>query len=299
MTDTLTIALAQLNPTVGDVAGNIERIRSARGRAAELGADLVVGTELVVSGYPPEDLVIRPSFQASVKQALETLAAETGDGGPAMLVGAPWVEDGRLFNAALLLDGGEIGAVRLKHDLPNYGVFDEKRVFDAGPLPGPVNFRGVRLGVMVCEDMWTDEVSECLEESGAEILVVLNGSPFEVDKWDVRLNYAVARVTESGLPLIYVNQVGGQDELVFDGASFVLDTDRRCGRRCRAGTRRWWRRNGAAKTAPGTARRPTAPCRKNGSRRSTLRWFWDCATMSAKAVSPASSSACPAASTRP
>ena len=255
MTDTLTIALAQLNPTVGDVAGNIERIRSARARAAEMGADLVVGTELVVSGYPPEDLVIRPSFQASVKQALETLAAETGDGGPAMLVGAPWVEDGRLFNAALLLDGGEIGAVRLKHDLPNYGVFDEKRVFDAGPLPGPVNFRGVRLGVMVCEDMWTDEVSECLEESGAEILVVLNGSPFEVDKWDVRLNYAVARVTESGLPLIYVNQVGGQDELVFDGASFVLDT----GSALRAQVPSWheevvatqWRReNGAWHCAP-------------------------------------------------
>jgi NAD+ synthase len=147
------------------------------------------------------------------------------DGGPAVLVGTPWVEDGKLYNAALLLDGGEIAAMRFKHDLPNYGVFDEKRVFAAGPLPGPVNFRGVRLGVMVCEDMWTVDVAECLEESGAEILTVLNGSPFEQDKWDTRLNLAVARATECRMPLIYVNQVGGQDELVFDGASFVLGAD--------------------------------------------------------------------------
>jgi NAD+ synthase len=143
-----------------------------------------------------------------------------------MLVGAPWRDGGRLHNAALLLDGGEIRATRYKHDLPNYGVFDEKRVFAAGPLPGPMACRGVRLGVMICEDMWAQDSAECLEESGAEILIVPNGSPYESDKLDERINLAVARVVETGLPLVYVNQVGGQDELVFDGASFVLNADK-------------------------------------------------------------------------
>ena len=225
MTDSLTIALAQLDPTVGDVAGNARRLADARAEAARAGADLVIAPELALSGYPPEDLVVRPSFRETVDRELRALAAATGDGGPALLAGAPWAEDGAVYNAAVLLDGGAVADVRRKHDLPNYGVFDEKRVFAAGPLPGPVNFRGVRLGVMVCEDMWTDEVAECLEESGAEILVVVNGSPYETDKTDRRLGLAVARVTESRLPLIYVNQVGGQDELVFDGASFVLGAD--------------------------------------------------------------------------
>ena len=225
MTDGLTIILAQINPTVGDVAGNARRLSAARSEAADMGADLVVAAELALSGYPPEDLVIRPSFQETVRRELQALAAETAADGPALLVGTPWAEDGAVYNAAALLDGGRIADIRRKHDLPNYGVFDEKRVFAAGPLPGPINFRGVRLGVMVCEDMWTDEVAECLEESGAEILVVINGSPYEVDKTDQRLGLAVARVVESRLPMIYVNQIGGQDELVFDGASFVLDGD--------------------------------------------------------------------------
>lgn len=225
MTDTLKIALAQLNPIVGDIVGNVELLRQARAEAATAGADLVITSELLVSGYPPEDLVLRPIVQDTVAREIAALAAETSDGGPAVLVGTPWVDDGKLYNAALLLEGGEIAAMRFKRDLPNYGVFDEKRVFHTGPLPGPVNFRGVRLGVMVCEDMWTDEVAECLEESGAEILTVLNGSPYEQDKWDTRLNLAVARATECRMPLIYVNQVGGQDELVFDGGSFVLGAD--------------------------------------------------------------------------
>ena len=225
MTDALSIALAQLNPTVGDVVGNAARLRTAHEKATLLGADLMVTSELALSGYPPEDLVVRPSFQETVQRELEGLAAATAHGRPGILVGAPWTEDGIVYNAAVLLDGGGIADVRRKYELPNYGVFDEKRVFAAGPLPGPVNFRGVRLGVMICEDMWTDEVTECLEESGAEILVVINGSPFDVDKVDRRLNLAVARVTESRLPIVYVNQVGGQDELVFDGSSFVLDAD--------------------------------------------------------------------------
>ena len=223
MTDRLTIALAQINPVVGDIAANMARIRAARDEAAA--ADLVVFGELAVCGYPPEDLVLKPALQDAVVAAVEVLAGETVNG-PALLLGAPWRVDGALHNAALLLDGGEIAAVRLKHELPNYGVFDEKRVFSAGPLPGPMAFRGVRLGVMICEDMWSADVAECLDESGAEILVVINGSPFETDKVDERLSLAVARVIESRLPLIYVNLVGGQDELVFDGASFVLGAER-------------------------------------------------------------------------
>ena len=225
MTDTLAIALAQLNPTVGDLEGNKALILGARGRAADRGADLVVCTELVVTGYPPEDLVLKPMFQEETRAVVEALAAATGDGGPALLVGAPWVEDGKLYNAVLLLEGGAVAARRYKYELPNYGVFDEVRVFARAGLPGPIPFRGVRLGVMVCEDMWFPEVPECLAESGAEIMIAINGSPFESDKGDARLNRAVALVSETGLPLIYANQVGGQDELVFDGASFVLGAD--------------------------------------------------------------------------
>lgn len=234
MTDRLKIALAQLNPVVGDVAGNLRRLRDARAEAASLGADLMVASELVLCGYPPEDLVLKAHFLEEVEAALDALALETADGGPALLIGAPWREDrsrqealrGHVFNAAFLLADGEVAAVRCKHELPNYGVFDEVRVFKPGPLPGPVNFKGVRLGVMVCEDMWVEDVAECLEESAAELLVVINGSPFEWDKYDERMQLAIARVVETGLPLVYVNQVGGQDELVFDGGSFVLNADR-------------------------------------------------------------------------
>lgn len=226
MTFRLSIALAQTDPKVGDVPGNLARIRAARAKAAALGADLVVFSELVVSGYPPEDLVLKKSFQESCRAAVDSLAADTADGGPGMIVGSPWIENGKLHNSALLLDAGKIAALRHKHDLPNYGVFDEKRVFAPGPLPGPVVFRGVRLGLMICEDMWFPDSAECLVESGAEMLIVPNGSPFETDKLDERVALAGRRVAETGLPLIYVNQVGGQDELVFDGASFALDSDR-------------------------------------------------------------------------
>ena len=225
MTDQLIIALAQINPTVGDLCGNLERIRAAAATAAKSGADLVIFGELAVSGYSPEDLVLKPAFQEAVEKTVIKLAGETTNGNPGLLIGAPWLVDGVLHNAAILLDDGEVSAVRLKHQLPNYGVFDEKRVFAPGPLPGPMAFRGIRLGVMICEDMWFSEVAECLDESGAEMFVVLNGSPFESDKLDERLNYAVTRVKESNLPLIYVNLVGGQDELVFDGGSFVLGAD--------------------------------------------------------------------------
>jgi NAD+ synthase len=226
-----TIALAQLNPTVGDVTGNAAKAREARAKAQEAGADLVVLSELFICGYPPEDLVLKPALQAACRAAVEELARETADGGPAMLIGTPWVEDGKLYNACALLDGGKIAALRFKANLPNYGVFDEKRLFARGPASGPVTVKGVRVGVPICEDIWLEEseeyenVVECLAETGAEILVVPNGSPYARDKNDLRLSIAVARVTESGLPLIYLNEVGGQDELVFDGASFALNAD--------------------------------------------------------------------------
>ncbi|MDP7623868.1 MAG: NAD+ synthase [Rhodospirillales bacterium] len=226
MTTKLSIALAQINPTVGDVDGNIVLIREARAKAAAEGADMVVAGELTISGYPPEDLVLKPAFLDRLVEKVTALAAETDDDGPALIIGAPWRDEGKLYNAVMLLNQGEIAAIRYKHLLPTYGVFDEDRVFDRGPVPGPISFKGVRLGVMICEDMWEPDVTECLDESGAEILVVINGSPFEVDKPDQRLNLAVARITESGLPMAYVNLVGGQDELVFDGGSFVLSADR-------------------------------------------------------------------------
>ena len=222
MTDHIRIALAQLNPTMGAISANLAKARQARAAAS---ADLVFFSELFLCGYPPEDLVLRRSFVAACMTAVEELAKDTISG-PAVLIGTPWRGNGKLYNAFALLAGGKIEALRFKHDLPNYGVFDEKRVFDAGPAPGPIVFQGVRLGVPICEDIWTAETCETLAETGAEILLVPNGSPFERNKDDVRLNLAVARVTETGLPLVYLNQVGGQDELVFDGASFVLNADR-------------------------------------------------------------------------
>ncbi len=222
MTDSLSIAITQLDPTVGDIEGNLRRLKDAWREAGTLHADLVVSTEMFVAGYPPEDLVLKPAFVAACEAAVTVFAREVKDG-PAVLLGTPWRQDDKLYNAAVLLAGGKVAALRFKHELPNYGVFDEKRIFAPGPCPGPIAFKGVRLGVMVCEDMWFADSAETLQESGAELLIVINSSPYESDKLGQRLYLARERIKETGLPLLYVNQIGGQDELVFDGGSFALD----------------------------------------------------------------------------
>jgi NAD+ synthase len=220
----LSIALAQLNPTVGDVARNLGLVRDTRDKVARLGADLAVFSELFLVGYPPEDLVLRPALVDAAAQALDHLVHESRAGGPGLVVTLPWQHEGHLFNAVALVADGRMD-LRFKHELPNYGVFDEKRVFTPGPLPQAVDFRGVRLGLPVCEDVWFPAVAAHLQHQGAEMFVVPNGSPFEVDKSDERVAHVRARVAECGLPVMYVNQVGGQDELVFDGGSFVLNAD--------------------------------------------------------------------------
>jgi NAD+ synthase len=226
MTDHFRIALAQLNPVMGDIAGNLAMARRARAEAAKGQADVILFSELFIVGYPPEDLVLKPALQQDAREAVEKFSRETADGGPAVLIGTPWVEDGKLYNACVLLDGGKVAGHTFKHDLPNYGVFDEKRVFEPGPMPRPFDIRGVRVGIPICEDIWTRDVVECLTKTGGEILLVPNGSPFEAGKEDRRLDLIGARVSEAKLPLIYLNQVGGQDELVFDGASLVANADR-------------------------------------------------------------------------
>jgi len=224
MTDKLVIALAQMTQSVGDLKANADAMLEWRARAS--GADLIVYPELQLIGYPPEDLVLKPALVTQANYQLDRLAQETADGGPAMLVGTVVAAQGVLFNVVALLDRGAVTAVRAKRELPNYGTFDEKRLFAPGPLPAPIDFRGVKIGVPICEDIWFPFVTAHLRSEGADILISPNGSPFEVDK-DNRRQNAVAgtRVRETGLPLAYLNRVGGQDELVFDGASFVMNAD--------------------------------------------------------------------------
>ena len=223
--DSFKLALAQLNPVVGDIEGNLDKVRAVRKPLGEAGAELIVFTELFLTGYPLEDLVLKPAFQRAAREACETLARETADGGPAILMGLPWGEPPFVYNAVALLDHGRIEAVRYKNNLPNYGVFDEKRVFAPGPIPAPIPFRGLQLGVPVCEDIWSEEVCEALVQAGADMLIVPNGSPYWMGKQETRYGVAETRVAETRRPLVYINQVGGQDELVFDGASFVLNAD--------------------------------------------------------------------------
>ncbi len=228
MTNTLTIAMAQINQRVGDLTGNADAMLTwrAKAMAAEVSTDLILFPEQQLIGYPAEDLVLKPAFQQAAAREMERLAKATADGGPAMLVGSILKEGDQLFNIVALLDGGKVAAIRKKHELPNYGTFDEKRIFTAGPLPAPVAFRGVKLGLPICEDGWFPDVCAHLKDLGSEILLSVNGSPYEIDKDDRRQSRVFEqRVRETGLPLLFLNRVGGQDELVFDGCSFVLNAD--------------------------------------------------------------------------
>ncbi|MBB4640687.1 NAD+ synthase [Rhizorhapis suberifaciens] len=222
--ENLTIAMAQITQCVGDLRGNADAMLLWREKAK--GADLIVFPELQLIGYPPEDLVLKPALIERAGDELLRLAKATADGGPAMLVGTVIAAQGVLFNVITLLDGGEIKAIRQKRELPNYGTFDEKRLFAPGPLPEPVEFRGVKLGLPICEDIWFPFVCAHLKEQGADILISPNGSPYEINKDQQRIDaISAARVKETGLPIIYLNRVGGQDELVFDGASFIISNE--------------------------------------------------------------------------
>ncbi|WP_306131844.1 NAD+ synthase [Roseivivax marinus] len=222
MADRFRLTLAQLNPTVGDLAGNASLARDAweAGRAAD--ADLVALPEMFVTGYNTQDLVIKPAFHMAAIEEIRALARDCADG-PALAIGGPWIEGTELFNAYFILKGGKIASTQLKHHLPNDAVFDEVRIFDAGPIGGPYSVGNTRIGSPICEDAWYDDVAETQAETGAELLLVPNGSPYHRGKYEVRLNHMIARTVETGLPLVYLNMVGGQDDQVFDGGSFVLN----------------------------------------------------------------------------
>lgn len=222
MTDKFKLALATLNPIVGDIPGNFAKIRAARAEAARLGADLVLTSELATCGYPPEDLVLKPAFQQAIHTSLEALA---GEAGPDIIISTPFVADDNVMSSVVLISGGKIEAVRHKVDLPNYGPFDEKRVFTAGPMPEPIVWRGIKLGVPVCEDIWKPGVCAHLKKRGAEIFIAPNGSPYEHKKDNIRAEIVSDRARENGVPMTYHNQVGGQDELVFDGGLLVANAD--------------------------------------------------------------------------
>ena len=221
--DRLKIALAQMNQRVGDLEGNAKAMLEMRRKAK--GADLLVCPELQLVGYPPEDLVLKPEFVRRVHECTDQLVAATVEPGPAMLIGTITSQDGQNFNTMLLADGGKAIGRTFKHELPNYGTFDEKRIFTPGPLPEPIVWRGIKLGVPVCEDMWLEPVCAHLAELGAELFIVPHGSPYELDKNQTRERLARARTTSTGLPLVFLNRVGGQDELAFDGSSFVMHPD--------------------------------------------------------------------------
>jgi NAD+ synthase len=223
MTDQLTIALAQMNQSVGDLEGNAAAILAVRQRAGPV--DLVLVPELQLTGYPPEDLVLKPAFLERTMEAAARLVAATADGGPALAFGTIVVREGKAYNALVVAEGGAERFVTLKRELPNYGTFDEKRVFASGPLPEVFEFRGVRIGFPICEDIWLDDVCAHLAGAGAEMLLVANGSPYELNKDDIRQALIKSRVESTGLPMAYLNRVGGQDELAFDGSSMVVNGD--------------------------------------------------------------------------
>jgi NAD+ synthase len=223
MVDRLTIAFAQMNQRVGDLQGNAKAMIEVRRRAK--GADLLLCPELQLIGYPPEDLVLKPEFVRRTLECTEELVDATAEPGPALLIGTVVHEGGLNYNAVLLADGGKVIGRTLKRELPNYGTFDEKRIFAPGPLPEPIEFKGVKLGVPICEDVWQEVVCRHLAETGAEMLLVPNGSPYELDKDDKRYQLVRSRALQTALPIAYLNRIGGQDELAFDGSSFIVHPD--------------------------------------------------------------------------
>ncbi len=216
------ISIAQINPIVGDIAGNVLRIISAWKSANEQGAELVLFPELCVTGYPPEDLVLTPDFRGAAMGAVREIAEKTA-GGAAVIIGSVWEIEGRIHNAAILIDGGKIQHIYAKTRLPNYGVFDEKRVFAAGDLPKAIDWRGRKIGILICEDVWDVSLPKELGEQGAEAIFVLNASPFEVGKLEQRRQIVAKAAKAANAPIYYANMVGGQDELVFDGGSFAAN----------------------------------------------------------------------------
>ena len=222
MTAQLTIAICQISPHVGDVAGNVTRILSAYHKAAEAGADLALFSELVVAGYPPEDLVQKGAFQRACHAAIEELAAATADG-PAMIVSAPWRDGEALHISAFVLCEGKISARRDKIRLPNYGVFDEPRLFTPGKDIQITDLFGIKLGLLTCEDMWVPGTAETLARQGAELIIAPHASPFRKTVLEERKSAGAKRAIATGLPLIFINQLAGQDEVIFDGGSFIMD----------------------------------------------------------------------------
>ena len=216
------LTMAQLNPVVGDLAGNRAKALAAHRAGRAAGADFVALPEMFLAGYQPQDLVLKPAFTAHAMAEVRALAADCADG-PPLGIGLPWAESGRLYNVYAILSGGRVAAIARKHHLPNYNVFDEPRLYASGPISGPFAIGPLRMGTPICEDAWYDDVTEAMAESGAELLMVSNGSPYRRNKYDVRMNHMVSRVVETGLPLVYLNFVGGQDDQVFDGGSFVLN----------------------------------------------------------------------------
>lgn len=216
------LTLAQLDPTLGDLAGNRAKALAAHREGAAAGADFVALPEMFLVGYQPQDLVLKPAFRAHAAAELAGLAADCADG-PALGIGLPMEEGGRVYNVYALLAGGKVAGYARKHHLPNYNVFDEPRVFRSGQVSGPFRVGPLRVGTPICEDAWYADVAETMAESGADLLMAPNGSPYRRGKFDVRMNHMVARVVETGLPLVYLNMVGGQDDQIFDGGSFVLN----------------------------------------------------------------------------
>jgi NAD+ synthase len=222
MTDRFRLTIGQLNATVGDLPGNAQKAREAWEQARAAGADMVALPEMFITGYQTQDLVLKPAFTEDAVAEVRRLGEACVDG-PAIGIGGPWREGDKLYNAYFIYKNGKLIARVLKHHLPHKQLFDELRLFDSGPISGPYAVNGARIGSPICEDSWYPDVAETLAETGAEILIVPNGSPYHREKLDLRMGHMVGRVVETGLPLVYVNMVGGQDDQLYDGASFVLN----------------------------------------------------------------------------